>query len=334
MREAQGGAELVSTETASLRINGGMGLGKFLLLLSLCLLVREVPATSLEDLAARKFPLVYCLKTQLKSHKRFGTGVQIVSGRLLTVWHEIEGGSSIEAFSHDGLRSPAKLLAKDVINDLALLAIAPRAGTVFLNEVPPSQGDGVFAIGCPRGTRHTLYRGTVREPGRILQGSRLIEIAMSIAHGDSGAPLFDMQGRLAGLVRGYLDGENDVSYAIPAAIVVQFLSQADLPVNELLDYREIRRLIAQDEGEAETLLKSLITGTQKDFRPFLLLALLHFKRRDYDGALRWYLGAAERAPRQYEIYDGLCQTYRMLGDTVTARRSCAYAHQLRGSTSE
>ncbi len=302
------------------------------LLSVLCLICCLHPchAVDLGQLAGEKLPVVYCLETDVRhARHRFGTGIQILPGTMLTVWHEIEGGKRIEVFSNDNLRSPARLLEYDPTLDLALLEIAPRTGKVLVNEVSLQRGSEVVAIGCPLGGDQTPHAGIILDSGKNIEGVDLVELSMPVAKGDSGAPLFDGQGFLVGLIRGYAVGDEDVSYAIPAGDIVRFLAKAGVPVDEVVTYSDIRKLIEQGADEAEVLLLAHTAKRQADYRPYLLLGLYYEGREEYPRALTWLIEAAERDTHRVEIFEGLCRLYSRIKFTDAETHSCAYAKRLK-----
>ncbi len=273
-------------------------------------------------------PRVLCLqaRTQAGRH-RFGAAVQLIPGRLLTVWHEIDGATSIDAFTQDELWSPARVIKYDAGMDLALLEVALQDGTIVLNPSPPVPGAPVFTVGCPKGAGQTPHEGVIRRFQRI-DGRSLLQISMAIVEGDSGAPVFDAQGRMIGLIRGYGRERPRLGYAIPAGDLVRFLRQADFPLGQVVDFLELQRALDRGEPQAVSLLQELAQDRQPDPRPYRLLARFHRRLGDYSKALTYLFGAAERDPNDPQVFDALCRTYAALGWQAAERRACAYADSL------
>lgn len=144
-----------------------------------------------------------------------GSGV-IVSGDgiVLTASHVVEGRGfrgrrgpdrPITVLFPDGTQYPAKLLGKNADADAAVLKISepPREGTEFPHAdmgktIDTQPGQWCFALGHPGG-----YRTDRQAPlrfGRVLSvGSRTVVSDCAILLGDSGGPLFDMEGRVIGI---------------------------------------------------------------------------------------------------------------------------------------
>ena len=143
----------------------------------------------------------------------FGTGV-VVSGDgiVLTASHVVESSGSrqrrrrkIYVVFPDGERLRCELLGRNRDSDAAMLKIRdlPPQGSEYPHvEMGHSselrRGDWCFALGHPGGRRED--RPTVVRFGRVLSvGAQTIVSDNAIVLGDSGGPLFDLEGRLIGI---------------------------------------------------------------------------------------------------------------------------------------
>lgn len=146
-----------------------------------------------------------------------GSGV-IVSGDglVLTASHVVEGQGRggrmrrgpdrpVTILFPDGTQYQAKLLGKNADADAAMLKISepPREGTEFPHAeigktTETNVGQWCFALGHPGGYR--TDRQAPLRVGRILSvGNRTVVSDCAILLGDSGGPLFDMDGRVIGI---------------------------------------------------------------------------------------------------------------------------------------
>jgi serine protease Do len=129
-----------------------------------------------------------------------GTGV-IVSpdGLILTAAH-VSGatGKKVEVIMHDGKRVNAITLGLDSESDAAMIRITDPGTWPFveIDEKKSSQlGDWVFALGHAGG--FDIERGLVMRPGRIVRiADQTLQSDCILIGGDSGGPLFDLNGRL------------------------------------------------------------------------------------------------------------------------------------------
>ncbi len=125
-------------------------------------------------------------------------------GHVLTSLYNVEGEiRKIEVRLADGTTSPATVLARDFIDDLALLKLEkPVADSLTLP--PLSWGESfqtgrfVLAVGVsgePSGTTATL--GIISAPGR--NGGRMFQTDAALNYGNAGGPIVDLEGRVVGI---------------------------------------------------------------------------------------------------------------------------------------
>ena len=142
-----------------------------------------------------------------------GTGFIIdEEGHIVTNWHVVTGGDSFAVVLRDGTQVDAELIGEDPRDDLAVVKIDPAQvpATVQLgnsDELKP--GQEVLAIGSPLGAfTNTVTAGIVSALGRnqLTSGStfcqnyhNLIQHDAAINQGNSGGPLFNMQGEVVGV---------------------------------------------------------------------------------------------------------------------------------------
>jgi len=132
-----------------------------------------------------------------------GSGV-IVSedGTVLTAGHVVgEANQDCRVILPDGRVVKGKTLGANRTIDSGMIKITDSGPWPFV-ELGTSKdltlGEWVLAIGHPGGYRQG--RSPVVRVGRISQaGDRLIQTDCTLVGGDSGGPLFDMQGKLIGI---------------------------------------------------------------------------------------------------------------------------------------
>ncbi|MFO0881675.1 MAG: trypsin-like peptidase domain-containing protein [Gemmataceae bacterium] len=154
-----------------------------------------------------------------------GTGIVIDSrGYIVTNHHVVEDVSSLRVRLGDGTSLSARVVARDVEHDLALLKInAPRPLPVMpLGTARDLQvGETVVAIGNAYGYDHTVTVGVVSAVGRDVSLNKdvryrsLIQTDASINPGNSGGPLVNMAGELVGVNVAIRAGAQGIGFAIP-----------------------------------------------------------------------------------------------------------------------
>ena len=159
-------------------------------------------------------------------------------GLVVTNNHVVEGGDEIVVTLSDGTRHDAELVGTDQKTDLALLQV-DADGTLpyvrFGDSDATRVGDWVIAIGNPFGLGNTATTGIVSARGRDIRSGPFddfLQIDAPINQGNSGGPLFDMNGTVVGVNTAIFSpngGNVGIGFAIPAtqaAPVVEAL-QAD-----------------------------------------------------------------------------------------------------------
>ena len=126
-------------------------------------------------------------------------------GLVLTAWHVVaDAPQQVTVIFPDGFRSAAKVLAADRDWDLAALMIwRPSVSPVPLASRAPMQGERLIIAGYGAGR----YRQVSGRCTQYLAPSdhdpyELVELGAAARQGDSGGPIFNAQGHLAGVLFG------------------------------------------------------------------------------------------------------------------------------------
>jgi serine protease Do len=132
-----------------------------------------------------------------------GSGVMVsADGLVLTAAHVSGGvGKKVTVILEDGTRLKAETLGLVADTDAAMIRITEPGVRPFVEldrEGSTRLGDWVFSLGHSGG--FDKARGSVVRLGRIVRiGSTLYQSDCNLIGGDSGGPLFDLQGRLIGI---------------------------------------------------------------------------------------------------------------------------------------
>jgi serine protease Do len=126
---------------------------------------------------------------------------------------------------NDGTQYPAELVGRDIASDLAVLRVRPRAALPFVRFGDSRQtrvGDWVIAIGNPFNLGGTVTAGIVSALHRNLnagQYDRYLQTDAPINSGNSGGPMFDLNGNVIGINTALISptgGNVGIGFAIPA----------------------------------------------------------------------------------------------------------------------
>ncbi|KZB61065.1 serine protease [Thalassospira lucentensis] len=173
-----------------------------------------------------------------------GSGFIIsADGYIVTNNHVIDGADEITVRLHDGDTLPAKLIGRDPKTDVALLKVEPTEDLPFVKWGDSDHsriGDWAMAIGNPFGLGGTVTAGIISARNRdINQGpyDDFIQTDASINRGNSGGPLFNLDGDVIGInsaIYSPSGGSVGIGFAIPSAI-------AQSVVEQLKEYGRTRR---------------------------------------------------------------------------------------------
>ena len=176
--------------------------------------------------------------------KSLGSGFVVdVDGYIVTNNHVIEDADLIEVTFPNGDTYEADLLGRDPATDIALLKIdagKPMPFVKFGDSDKAEVGEWVMAIGNPFGYSGSVAAGIISARNRdISHGSYddFIQTDVAINKGNSGGPLFNMDGDVIGVNTAILSPTGysvGISFSVPAEL-------ASSVVDQLREYGETRR---------------------------------------------------------------------------------------------
>lgn len=165
---------------------------------------------------------------QAKTVNSLGSGALVSrEGRILTAAHVVDKATEIEVEFADGSKTSGHVVWVEPLIDLAMIQAAEvpsSASSVELAKTKDYQiGEQVLVIGAPFGVSHSLsvgYLSGIRDsdaiPGRALV-PRLLQTDASINQGNSGGPMFNLNGEIIGIVSHILSksgGSNGLGFVI------------------------------------------------------------------------------------------------------------------------
>lgn len=176
--------------------------------------------------------------------KSLGSGFLIdADGHIVTNNHVIEDADLIEVTFSNGETYEAELIGRDPATDIAVLKIDSNMDIPFVSFGDSDNaevGEWVIAIGNPFGYSSSVAAGIISAQNRnISHGSYddFIQTDVAINRGNSGGPLFNMQGDVIGVNTAILSPTGysvGISFSVPAAL-------AESVVGQLIEYGETRR---------------------------------------------------------------------------------------------
>ena len=159
-----------------------------------------------------------------------GTGFALTnSGLIVTNYHVIEGAKSIiikGVNKNFNISYKATIVVSDARNDLAILMIDDPRFTGFqalpylIRNGPVDVGESIFVLGYPltasMGEEVKLTNGIISSKTGFEGDISMYQISAPVQPGNSGAPLFDSQGNIIGIVSAKHTQAENVGYAIKA----------------------------------------------------------------------------------------------------------------------
>ncbi len=156
-----------------------------------------------------------------------GSGVIVdKSGRIFTASHVVHSADRIVVTLANGVKLPADVVASNQGADIALLKLKSTPSNLVVAKLGDSDtakiGSQVIVIGAPFGLAHSLSVGYISgrvNNGQVAEGELVdvIQTDAAINQGNSGGPLFDLDGNVIGIVSSILSrggGSDGIGFAV------------------------------------------------------------------------------------------------------------------------
>jgi serine protease Do len=166
-----------------------------------------------------------------------GSGFIIdASGVVVTNNHVIADADEINIILNDGTKLKAEVVGRDKKTDLAVLKVQPSAdkplkAVKFGDSERLRLGEWVIAIGNPFSLGGSVSAGIVSARNRDIQSGpydNYIQTDAAINRGNSGGPLFNLQGEVIGVNTAIISpsgGSIGIGFAVPSKTAVAVIDQ-------------------------------------------------------------------------------------------------------------
>jgi S1-C subfamily serine protease len=193
-------------------------------LLALAASALAIDAQGLFEQAKDSVVVVLGLDHKGAIHK-FGSGFFIRQGDLVaTNYHVVEKAAQLKIKLKDGsIHKVEEVKAFSKEYDLAVLRVSKGGKPLRLIQNDPKVGEEILAIGNPRGLELSLSNGIIsgiRQGGKV----KVYQITAPISQGSSGGPILNAQGEAVGLATFYVQGGQNLNFAVPAQYVEGLLT--------------------------------------------------------------------------------------------------------------
>ena len=274
-----------------------------------------------ERLFAQASPAVVRVELRDSRFRLIGEGSGFLvseDGLVVTNHHVIDDAYFAFVLRHNGVRYLVDgVAAVDRNADLALLKVEVEDVPFLELAGPqlPKVGTKVYAIGNPKGLTNTFTEGLVSGHRNINDGVRLIQTSCAISRGSSGGALLRGDGKVVGVTTCYLEGGQNLNFAVPAARVVNLLKNRG-PLRTLagaggraLKRADFQRLdhvwaaIGDDDYALALSRLASLRDSEKD-SPFYwyTLGCVHGRSENYGLAIDAFRTASKLAPADATVY--------------------------------
>lgn len=206
-----------------------------------------------------------------------GTGFIISSdGFILTNKHVVsDAGAEYAVFTNDGKKFPARVLAKDPVQDLAIIKIDPEnsltdKGEYLIKSFPVVKlgsssnleiGQTVIAIGNALGQfRNTVSVGVISSLGRTISASGggivetledIIQTDAAINAGNSGGPLLNLKGEVIGVNTATALAAQSIGFSIPIDKAARDINQVEKTGKISYPFLGVRYVVINEQLKSE-----------------------------------------------------------------------------------
>jgi len=191
-------------------------------------------------------------------------------GAIVTNHHVVSGCTAITVIDQKKKRHPATLVGSDQRYDLALLLAEGKFANAatFRRDDPIEAGESVTVVGYPLaailGTDPNVNFGYVTALAGLQGDSSRFQVAAPIHKGNSGGPVLDQSGRVAGIVTAKLNARavekrtgdlpQNIGFAVRGDLAQRFLERYDVRLQSETDGSKLENTEVAAIGRAVTVL--------------------------------------------------------------------------------
>jgi S1-C subfamily serine protease len=175
-----------------------------------------------------------------------GGGFFVQSNRLVTSIHVLKGASRATIRTFDGQSYCVEgIVALNEDNDLALLqtSTAANVAPLSLAGYVESEGEKVTMVSALDDTSWKVSSGVTSNLWYIQGAGEYLRITAEVRHGNSGSPIINDQGEVVAVAALHIEGNDELSFAVPGEIIKSLLNFGSQPTARLslLNNKSVRQ---------------------------------------------------------------------------------------------
>ena len=168
-----------------------------------------------------------------------GSGFSISNNIIVTNFHVIDKAISIYV-TNESVKDtiPATIIASDEKKDIAILSVTNRTLSnpeYSIKTESQKTGTNIFVLGYPltstMGNEIKATSGIISSQSGYKGDDILYQISAPIQPGNSGGPVFDLNGNVVGIVCAHHTNAENVGYAIKAEYLMELLDKSHISIN-------------------------------------------------------------------------------------------------------
>ncbi|SLN11595.1 putative periplasmic serine endoprotease DegP-like precursor [Roseovarius albus] len=153
-------------------------------------------------------------------------------GLIVTNHHVIANAETVSVTLADGTEIDAQVIGSDPLTDIALIDIEGDGydAVTFGSSDSMRVGEEVIAVGSPFGLEATVTSGIISAKSRNINSGPFddyIQTDAAVNRGNSGGPLFNMQGEVVGVNTAIFSpdgGSVGIGFAVPSDLVTEIVA--------------------------------------------------------------------------------------------------------------
>ena len=175
-----------------------------------------------------------------------GTGFSITNNLIATNFHVVDKAKSIY-ITNETIKDTlfASIITSDQENDIAILSIKsgllPNPKYSMIKE-PQKTGTYIWVLGYPltstMGNEIKATSGIISSQSGYKGNEVLYQISAPIQPGNSGGPVFDLNGNVVGIVCAHYTNAENVGYAIKISHLMKLLENRNISSTQSSNYSE------------------------------------------------------------------------------------------------